>query len=191
MARAATNYSRANLRDSCLAMVSQMKTRTEEVGDGELEILEVLRTLTKLEQADDANLASMERIVEVNPSDINTRFSLAYKHSQCGNDNADASTLETAKRELMEETGYAVESIAPSGIMYANASSHNNKTHSFVATGARLDGTQKLDEYEQIEVVLMPLPELLDLMNTGTLFPTSHHACVYNGLRTLGRLSIA
>ena len=109
----------------------------------------------------------------------------------CGRvDDADASTLETAKRELMEETGYAVESIAPSGIMYANASSHNNKTHSFVATGARLNGTQKLDDYEQIEVVLMPLPELLDLMNTDTLFPTSHHACVYNGLRTLGLLSI-
>jgi 8-oxo-dGTP pyrophosphatase MutT (NUDIX family) len=109
----------------------------------------------------------------------------------CGRvDDTDASAMETAKRELMEETGYAVKSIIPSGIMYANASSHTNKTHSFVATGARLDGSQQLDEYEQIEVVLMPLPELLELMNTDTLFPTSHHACVYNGLRILGRLSI-
>jgi len=109
----------------------------------------------------------------------------------CGRvDDADESALETAKRELMEETGYAVESIAPSGVMYANASSHTNKTYSFVATGAHLEGVQKLDDYEQIEVVLMPLPELMNLMNSDTLFPTSHHATVYNGLRALGRLKL-
>jgi 8-oxo-dGTP pyrophosphatase MutT (NUDIX family) len=109
----------------------------------------------------------------------------------CGRvDDTDSSPLETAHRELAEETGFTVETMIPSGLMYANASSHNNKNYSFAATGAGPNNKQVLDDYEQIEVVLVPVSELLAMMRGDPIFPTSQHSCVYNGLMALGRLSV-
>jgi Tfp pilus assembly protein PilF len=85
MGRAAVGYVRAELRENSSAIIRQMKARVESDGNGELEILRALRGLSKLEKEDNENLAIMERIVEVDPSDVDTRFSLAYKHSECGN----------------------------------------------------------------------------------------------------------
>ena len=83
--RAAVDYVRAELRETALAIVSQMKIRVEDSGNGELQLLEVLRELAELENENEANIAIMERIVEVDPSRTDTRFSLAYKHSECEN----------------------------------------------------------------------------------------------------------
>ena len=85
MGQAAVGYVRAELRENSSAIVRKMKARVESNGNGELETLKVLRRLAELEKEDNENLAIMERIVEVDPSDIDTRFSLAYKHSECGN----------------------------------------------------------------------------------------------------------
>ena len=86
MGRAAVEHVRAESSENALAIVSRMKIQAEESGNGELQILKVLRKLAELEKEDEATLAIMERIVEVDPSDIDTHFSLAYKHSKCGND---------------------------------------------------------------------------------------------------------
>ena len=85
LGQAALGYERAGMRESSSVIVSQMKASVEESGSGELQTLKALGTLAELKKEDNENLAIMERIVEVDPSDVDTRFSLAYKHSECGN----------------------------------------------------------------------------------------------------------
>ncbi len=86
LGRAAVDYTRAEMQEAASAVVSRIKIQVEESGNGELQLLEALQELAEIAKDDEANLAIMERIVEVDPSDADTRFSLAYKHSQLGND---------------------------------------------------------------------------------------------------------
>lgn len=86
MGRAAVAYARAEMPTAASATVSQMKTRVEASGNGELQLLKVLRELAEIAKEDEATVAVMERIVEIDPSDTDTRFSLAYKHADFGND---------------------------------------------------------------------------------------------------------
>ncbi len=83
--RAAVAYVRAELAENASAIVKEMKIQVEECRDGEIQLLQILRKLAELAKEDEPVLAIMERIVEIDPSDIDTRFSLAYKHSGTGN----------------------------------------------------------------------------------------------------------
>lgn len=69
-----------------------------------------------------------------------------------------------ARRELLEETGYAGgewhELMAVSG----NTSTTNNITHCFVATGVEKVGCQHLDRTEDIEVHVMTKDEVMQLL---------------------------
>lgn len=69
-----------------------------------------------------------------------------------------------ARRELLEETGYAGgewhELMAVSG----NTSTTNNITHCFVATGVEKVGSQHLDRTEDIEVHVMTKDEVMQLL---------------------------
>ena len=74
--------------------------------------------------------------------------------------------------------------------MHANASSHANRLHSYVATDVEPVQKQNLDDYEEIEVVLMPLQKLVETLDSDAMFPASLHACVFNALRTLKLVKI-
>lgn len=52
---------------------------------GELGLLLILSKLAEHTKEDEVLIAIMERIVEVTPDDFGARFSLAYKHSEIGN----------------------------------------------------------------------------------------------------------
>ena len=52
---------------------------------GELQLLKVLRSISELEKKDEMALGIMERVVEIDPSDVDVRFYLAYRHSERGN----------------------------------------------------------------------------------------------------------
>lgn len=109
----------------------------------------------------------------------------------CGRlDSKDDIPLKAARRELLEETGYACDDLRQTGTMWANASSHTNCGHTFVGTSARRVAEQQLDASEQIEVVLMPLAEVFAALDSGEVFPTSMHATLFFALRALGRISL-
>jgi 8-oxo-dGTP pyrophosphatase MutT (NUDIX family) len=75
------------------------------------------------------------------------------------------SPLETARRELREETGYEAREILPLVSVQVNPAIQNNACHTFLARGARRVGPPALDENEEIEVALVPaaqIPELID-----------------------------
>jgi len=82
-------------------------------------------------------------------------------------------------RELLEETGYRAEMIIPLGDLSPNPAFMTNTFHAFIAEGCFLDSDQKLDENEDIEVLLVPEREAIDMIGaedyghalmTATLF---------------------
>ena len=75
-------------------------------------------------------------------------------------DPTDASPLEAARRELLEETGYAAATIDPIGSIRPNPAIQSNTCYSFVARGAQLVARPSFDATEDIDVVLVPLAEI-------------------------------
>ena len=96
-------------------------------------------------------------------------------------DSEDVATA--AARELREETGYACERVEVIG----STQSPNglNPRWSAVAYGCVLAGEQRLDELEDIEVVVWPVERLREELRTGALGTTEQ---TYLALDHLGRL---
>lgn len=77
---------------------------------------------------------------------------------------SDGSPMEAAKRELLEETGYAGGEWTELTVLSANPTSMNNLNHTFIATGVKKVASQHLDETEDITVHLFSLEELVGLL---------------------------
>jgi ADP-ribose pyrophosphatase len=82
-------------------------------------------------------------------------------------------------RELTEETGYRAEMILPLGDLSPNPAFMTNSFHAFVAEGCIRAREQALDGNEEIEVILVPERDAIDLVGaednghalmTATLF---------------------
>lgn len=102
-------------------------------------------------------------------------------------DEEDASVSDAVRRELREETGYVTDELIETGHLCASLSNHTNMIHCFLAFGARYVTEARREPFEQIEVVLMALEELLERAYRGQL-PHSHHvASLFFAVRALGR----
>ncbi len=66
-------------------------------------------------------------------------------------------SLETAKRELREETGYTPGKIMLAGEVNPNPAFMTNRTTTFIATDLVKSGQQSLDEHEEIDIELVPV----------------------------------
>ena len=79
------------------------------------------------------------------------------------------SPFETARRELLEETGYRSDHWKAVGRVESNPAFMNNECHFWLATDAiRTDG-QSLDEGEDIAVVELTRDELQDAIEQGEM----------------------
>lgn len=74
-----------------------------------------------------------------------------------------------ARRELLEETGYAGGEWRELMAVSANASAMNNICHCFLATGVERVGGQHLDRTEDIELRLMGGDEAFALLSGGKI----------------------
>ena len=77
--------------------------------------------------------------------------------------------LETAARELREETGYAGDTPKGSGFVYANPAIMNNKVHTVVIRNAAKQHDTELDAGEDLITRLVPLAEIPNLIDNGTI----------------------
>ncbi|HXU71051.1 MAG TPA: NUDIX hydrolase [Polyangia bacterium] len=75
-------------------------------------------------------------------------------------DPTDASPLEAARRELLEETGYRATELVPTGVIAPNPAMQTNRCWSFLARDVELVAAPALDGGEDIDVVLVPYAEI-------------------------------
>ena len=81
-------------------------------------------------------------------------------------DNDDTAPIETAKRELEEETGYEAKDWLELGSFYPSPGSTSEEIFLYAAAG--LSKTeQKLESSEQIEIHTVSMQELKDLVSNG------------------------
>lgn len=67
-------------------------------------------------------------------------------------------------RELLEETGYRANLVVPLGVLSPNPAFMTNSFQAYVAEGCVLERPQCLDDNEEIEVLLIPEREAIDLV---------------------------
>ncbi len=77
--------------------------------------------------------------------------------------------LLAAHRELREETGYGADEMIPLGYVHPNPAFQDNRCYTYLAKNATLNGTQDLDDKEDIEIVLVPISEVPDLIRNGVI----------------------
>jgi len=75
--------------------------------------------------------------------------------------------LNAAKRELLEETGYAARNLIAIGEVSPNPAFMNNTIYTYVAEDIKLIGDQNLDNDEFIHFHLIPCTEVQKKMGTG------------------------
>ena len=74
---------------------------------------------------------------------------------------------ETARRELLEETGYAADEIVLLGTVSPNPAFMGNTLYSYLALGARKVQEAELEDSEDIEVEEVPLAKVAELIKNG------------------------
>ena len=96
--------------------------------------------------------------------------------------------LETARRELREETGYIADHFEELARTSVNPASHTNLSISVLATGARYVVAPQPEASEEIEVKLMPLDEVLDLLRRNEISQVMDVASLFYVKQKLGEV---
>ncbi|HEY0299648.1 MAG TPA: NUDIX hydrolase [Arachidicoccus sp.] len=105
-------------------------------------------------------------------------------------DASDNNFEDAVRRELMEETGYAFESVHALGRISANPSTNSNLMHMFVAKGGKKIQEQNLDENEEIDVLELSFEELFQLIDEKRIVQAMHMTTIFYALRYLDRLTL-
>lgn len=92
-----------------------------------------------------------------------------------------------AMRELEEETGYVANALTKLGVLYDNPVKETNKIHLFLAQNLTHPSQQTLDETEDIEVILIPVSDVLHHIAQGQICVSGSVAAVFLGLQALGQ----
>lgn len=82
---AAVEFARAGDFERARAIIERQRNFIATHPDQERSFLSNLQTIAEVEKDDWLAIEIMERIVQIKPDDFDTRFSLAYQHSEIGN----------------------------------------------------------------------------------------------------------
>ena len=97
--------------------------------------------------------------------------------------------LDAARRELLEETGYGEGEFIETARLSPNSANHANIVHCFLATGVKQIDKPVEDETEEIEIVTMPMREVVKLVRSKGLFQALHTSSLFFALDELGKIS--
>lgn len=96
--------------------------------------------------------------------------------------------MQGAKRELLEETGYASPNLIEVGMFYPNPALQSNSMYFFLALDAEKVDGQHLDEAEDIEVHLVSMDELIAMAKRGEFPHGLQVAGLFHALAYLDRI---
>ena len=97
----------------------------------------------------------------------------------------DEDRLEAAKRELREETGYIADEWTDLGFFYPAAAYSDEKITLYMARGLHL-GERELDEDEFINVVRVPLKDLIEEVMSGKIPDNKTQMAILKAAAILG-----
>ncbi|MFE1747679.1 NUDIX hydrolase [Coleofasciculus sp. H7-2] len=92
-----------------------------------------------------------------------------------------------AARELEEETGYVAEQLIKLATLYDNPPKDTNDIHLFLAGNVHKSSQQMLDITEDIEVVLIPISEVMETIAHRKICVSGTIAAIFLGLDFLSR----
>ncbi|MFY7804327.1 MAG: NUDIX hydrolase [Limnoraphis robusta] len=91
-----------------------------------------------------------------------------------------------ATRELTEETGYVAESMIKLATLYDNPVKDTNSVHLFLASNVQRLQERQLDITEEIEVILVPVEQVMEYISQGKICVAGTVAALFLGLKQLG-----
>ena len=91
--------------------------------------------------------------------------------------------IDAARRELREESGFEAEAIEELMSLAPEPARNTTRAHFFFARGAVRVSDQALDSGEDLEVVLVPAAELLELIDHGQIVHAVHIAAILSAWR--------
>ncbi len=97
-------------------------------------------------------------------------------------------SIDGARRELLEETGYKASEMIQIAKLYPNPALQTNALYCFLALDVERVSEQNLDAGEDIEVHLMPLEELIEMSKRGKFPHALMNAVLFSALSYLGRI---
>ena len=106
-----------------------------------------------------------------------TRFELVAGCTEEGE-----TAMQSAQRELLEETGYGNGNWQPFMVTSANPTNHNNRIYTFLATDVEPITEQNTEESEDIEVHLMSRDEIVELLKNDEIMQCLHAAPLWKYL---------
>ena len=92
---------------------------------------------------------------------------------------------EAARRELTEETGFTGGEWEPLGSLASSPSLKDNWAYLFLARGVKQTAAPDPDEHELVEVVRVPIEDLINLVHSGKIISSSGVAAIMLALERL------
>ena len=93
------------------------------------------------------------------------------------------------QRELLEETGYEFDHFYYLGETAGNPGLLTNMTHMFLATGGKKIADQSLDANEEIDVLKVPVDEMVQLLQDNKFLQSMHSVAIFQALLKLGKIA--
>lgn len=94
--------------------------------------------------------------------------------------------LEVAKRELLEETGYISDEWMYFGDTFESSSKLTNRMHIYLAQNCKRVSEQKLDETEELDVLVVPFEEAIEMVMRNIIKCNSSAHGILRAARMLG-----
>ncbi len=103
----------------------------------------------------------------------------------------DGTPLAAARRELREETGCTSDRFESIGHFSPNPATHTNTVHCFAAYDVRQSNPVSQDAAEEVASTFMPVPDVLEAIDTGQFLQSLHISGLMLGLRHAGLITIS